>query len=76
MPRLRDRGETKLTGPDFVPIGEAAEHLDMTARTIARMIEAGTLTGYVDWREVEAKLLPVRRPQRYGNAEGQVSKWS
>jgi hypothetical protein len=25
------------------------------------MIAAGTLVGYVDWRQVEAKLLPVRR---------------
>jgi hypothetical protein len=48
---------------DFVPISEAAKHVDMSERTIARMIEAGTLTGYLDWSEVEARSLPVRRPR-------------
>jgi hypothetical protein len=48
---------------DYVSIAEAAKHLDMTPRTIARMIEAGTLTGYVDWGEVESKMLPVRGPK-------------
>lgn len=49
---------------DFVTIAEAAEHLDMTPRTIARMIEAGTLTGYVDWEQVESKLIPTRPRQQ------------
>jgi len=33
------------------------------ARTIERMIAAGTLTGFVDWEQVESKLLPARRPR-------------
>jgi len=50
---------------EFVTIKEAAEHLDMSERTIARMVAAGSLTGYVDWDEVGSKLLPVRhRRQR------------
>jgi hypothetical protein len=48
---------------DFVTIAEAAKHLDMSERTVQRMIAAGTLTGWVDWSEVESKMLPVRRPR-------------
>jgi hypothetical protein len=46
--------------PDYIPISEAAEHLDMSERTIQRMIAAGTLTGYVDWSEIAPKLIPTR----------------
>jgi DNA-binding IclR family transcriptional regulator len=41
---------------DFVTIAEAAKHLDMSERTVQRMVEAGTLVGYVAWDEVRAKL--------------------
>jgi hypothetical protein len=47
---------------EFVSIAEAAECLDMTPRTIEWMIAAGTLVGYVEWAEVEARLLPTRQP--------------
>lgn len=50
-------------GPDFVTIAVAARHLDMGEGTIRRLIGDGVLTGYVDWAEVEAKLLPARRPR-------------
>ena len=48
---------------DYVSIETAAQHLDMRPRTIERMIAAGTLTRFVDWEQVESKLLPVRRPR-------------
>jgi hypothetical protein len=48
--------------PDFVTISEAAKCLDMTSRTIERMVEAGSLVGYVRWDEVRARLLPTRPP--------------
>jgi hypothetical protein len=48
--------------PDYVTIVEAAKCLDMAPRTIERMVEAGSLTGFVRWDEVRARLLPVRRP--------------
>lgn len=51
-------------GPHCVPIAEAAAHLDMREATIINMITARTLAGYVDWGEVEAKLLPARRPRQ------------
>jgi hypothetical protein len=49
---------------EFVSIAEAAGCLEVTPRTIEWMIAAGTLVGYVEWAEVEAKLLllPARRP--------------
>jgi len=47
---------------EFVSIAEAAGCVDMTPRTIEWMIAAGTLTGYVEWDEIEAKLLPARQP--------------
>ena len=46
-----------------VSIETAAQHLDMRPRTIERMIAAGTLTGFVDWEQVESKLLPARPPR-------------
>jgi len=46
--------------PDYVTIAQAAKDLDMTPRTLERMIAAGTLVGYVDWSEVVSKLIPVR----------------
>ena len=46
-----------------VSIETAAQHLDMRPPTIERMIAAGTLTGFVDWEQVESKLLPARRPR-------------
>ena len=49
--------------PDYVTISEAAKCLDMAPRTIARMVEAGTLAGYVRWDEVRARLLPTRPPR-------------
>jgi hypothetical protein len=49
---------------NFIPISEAAEHLDMRPVTIQNMIRAGTLTGFVDWDEVQAKLIPTRPRQR------------
>jgi hypothetical protein len=42
---------------------EAAAQLDMSERTIQRMIAAGSMTGYVDWDEIASKLIPVR-PRR------------
>jgi len=48
---------------DFVTIAEAAEHLDMREATIRRLIADGVLTGWVDWGQVESKLLPARRPR-------------
>jgi hypothetical protein len=49
---------------DLIPIKTAAEHLDMSERTVARMVAAGSLTGYVDWDEVRSKLIPVRPRQQ------------
>jgi hypothetical protein len=49
---------------DYISIQQAAEQLDMTPRTIERMITAGTLTGYVDWEQVVSKLIPTRPRQR------------
>jgi len=48
---------------DYVSIETAAQHLDTRPRTIEPMIAAGTLTGIVDWEQVESKLLPARRPR-------------
>ena len=42
---------------------EAAAQLDMSERTIQRMIAAGSMTGYVDWDEIASKLIPIR-PRR------------
>jgi hypothetical protein len=49
---------------DFVTITEAAKLLDMRESTILRFIRDGRLTGFVDWSEVDAKMLPVRRPRQ------------
>jgi hypothetical protein len=37
---------------DFVTIKKAAEHPDMSERTVQQMVAAGSLTGYVDWSEI------------------------
>ncbi|BCZ20946.1 Arsenate reductase [Mycobacterium senriense] len=55
----------ELLVADFVTLAEAAEHLDMREATIRRLIADGMLTGWVDWGEVEAKLLPLRRPRHH-----------
>jgi protein-tyrosine-phosphatase len=55
----------ELFATDFVTLAEAAEHLDMREATIRRLIADGMLTGWVDWGEVEVKLLPVRRPRHH-----------
>jgi hypothetical protein len=48
---------------DFVTLAEAAKHLDMSPATVRRLIADGVLTGWVEWDEVESKLLPARRPR-------------
>jgi hypothetical protein len=57
------RPATDRFSTDYVTISAAAEHLDMTPRTLERMIAAGSLTGYVDWSEIQSKLIPTR-PRR------------
>jgi hypothetical protein len=47
---------------NYVALSVAAQHLDMKQATLLRMIAAGTLTGYVDWTEVEKTLIPTRPP--------------
>jgi excisionase family DNA binding protein len=37
---------------DFVTIKKVAEHLDMSERTVQRMVAAGSLTGYADRSEI------------------------
>jgi hypothetical protein len=49
--------------PEYITIAECAENLSMRPRTIERMIAAGSMTGFVDWDEVERKLIPTR-PRR------------
>ena len=48
--------------PVFITNKESAESLSMSEKTIMKMVTAGTLTAFVDWEQVESKLLPVRRP--------------
>jgi hypothetical protein len=58
LPSLRP--PTDRFSTDYVTVSEAAESLSVSGRTIQRMVEAGSLVGYVDWDEVRSKLIPVR----------------
>jgi hypothetical protein len=55
--------DAELPDPPFLTIADAAQCLSMKPATIARMVAAGSLVGYVYWPDVEAKLIPTR-PRR------------